>query len=500
MIRQLSLPTWSMSLSAADTRWTDLLRMLAKLNDGMEYSEKEVNDLTWQEKTKLVQKDPVTCSRYFDHRVQEFLNTVLKSACDQVGQVKDFFCRVEFQQRGSPRIHMVVWIENAPTLEKNSEEEIVKFVDKYLTCNIDKEETATFVNLQTHKHSRTCRKKGKPICRFGFPLPPFPRTVLLYPLEEEVEKYKKEYSELQKAMNEHKDNVDMSFDEFFEKVAKMDFEEYIKCIRSSLNAPKVFLKRKPKEMRINLFNGKILLAWKANLDIQIVLEPYGCASYIVGYISKSQRGMSVQLDAAAKEARKGNFDLKKQVRHIGNVFSNCVEVSAQEAVYLILQIPLTKCTRDIVFINTSTPEERLFLLKPKSILDKLPAESTYIESNNVIQRYSKRPKQLQKFCLADYVSKVDVIYPKGDKLPGKLEDKNDDGNDEIISSDDNEDSLEDENDADNSHSSDLLYKTKSGIRYKKRKVPRIIRYVRYNKKNDAENYYREPHGEMKKKI
>ena len=129
-------------------------------------------------------------------------------------------------------------------------------------------------------------------------------------------------------------------------------------------------------MRINLFNGKILLAWKANLDIQIVLEPYGCASYIVGYMSKSQRGMSAQLDAAAKEAQKGNFDLKKQVRHIGNVFSNCVEVSAQEAVYLALQIPLAKCTKGILFINTSTPEERIFLLKPKSVLDELPVEST----------------------------------------------------------------------------------------------------------------------------
>ena len=52
--------------------------------------------------------------------------------------------------------------------------------------------------------------------------------------------------------------------------------------------------------------------------------------------------MSAQLDAAAKEARKGNFDLKKQDRHIGNIFSNCVEVNAQEAVYLALQIPLTK--------------------------------------------------------------------------------------------------------------------------------------------------------------
>ena len=191
-------------------------------------------------------------------------------------------------------------------------------------------------------------------------------------------------------MNEYKDTVDMTFEEFLEKVAKMNFEDYISCIKSSLYSPKVFLKRKPNEMRINLFNGKILLAWKANLDIQIVLEPYGCASYIVGYISKSQRGMSAQLDAAAKEARKGNFDLKKKVRHIGNVFSNCVEVSAQEAVYVALQIPLTKCTRDIVFINTFTPEERIFLLKPKFVLDELPAGSTDVESDNIIQRYSKR--------------------------------------------------------------------------------------------------------------
>ena len=487
MIRQLSLPTWFMSLSAADTRWTDLLKMLAKLNDGIYYSEKELENLSWQEKTKLVQKDPVTCSRYFDHRVQEFLNTVLKSSCEPIGKLLDYFYRVEFQQRGSPHIHMLVWIENAPTLETNSEREIVQFVDKYLTCNTDNEKTANLVGLQSHKHSRTCRKKGKPICRFGFPLPPLPRTMLLYPLEEDVDKYKKKNTELLKAMNEYKDNVDMTFEEFLENFAKMDFDDYIKCIRSSLKAPKVFLKRKTEDMRINLFNEGILCAWKANLDIQIVLEPYGCASYIVGYISKSQRGMSAQLDAAAKEARKGNLDLKKQVRHIGNVFSNCVEVSAQEAVYLDLQIPLTKCTRDIVFVNTSVPEERIFLLKPKAALDELPAESTDVESDNVIQRYSKRPKQLSKFCLADYVSKVDIIYPKGNKVPEKVNDKNDDDQGDSSSSNESEDSLDD----DNSQGSDLLYKTKNGIKYKKRKVPRIIRYVKYNKKKDPENYFRE---------
>ena len=137
MIRQLSLPRWFMPLSAADTRWTDLLKMLAKLNNGVDYTDKDIEGLTWQEKTKLVQKDPVTCSRYFDHQVQEFLNTILKSNCEPTGKLKDFFYRVEFQQRGSPHIHMLVLIENAPTKENNLVEEIVEFVDKHITCSAE---------------------------------------------------------------------------------------------------------------------------------------------------------------------------------------------------------------------------------------------------------------------------------------------------------------------------------------------------------------------------
>ena len=64
------------------------------------------------------------------------------------------------------------------------------------------------------------QKKGKPICRFGFPLPPLPRTMLLYPLEENVDKYKKMNTELLKAMNEYKDNVDLTFEEFFRNHCK----------------------------------------------------------------------------------------------------------------------------------------------------------------------------------------------------------------------------------------------------------------------------------------
>ena len=99
-------------------------------------------------------------------------------------------------------------------------------------------------------------------------------------------------------------------------------------------------------------------------------------------------------------------------------------------------------------------------------MDNLPAESTDVESDNVIQRYSQRPKQLSKFCLAECVSKVDIIYPKRIKVPEKVNDKNNDDRCDSSSSNESEDSLDD----DNSRGSDLLYKTKMEQNIRKEKT------------------------------
>ena len=42
--------------------------------------------------------------------------------------------------------------------------------------------------------------------------------MLLYPLEENIDKYKKKNVELQKSMNACKENEDIPFDEFLEKL------------------------------------------------------------------------------------------------------------------------------------------------------------------------------------------------------------------------------------------------------------------------------------------
>ncbi|KAJ8050261.1 hypothetical protein HOLleu_03395 [Holothuria leucospilota] len=154
----------------------------------------------------------------------------------------------------------------------------------------------------------------------------------------------------------------------------------------------------------------LLQIYGANHDTQYITDPYTCVVYIVAYMSKPQKGMSILLDKACKEAKKETSDLRKQVRSIGNKFINAVEVSAQEDVYMLLQLPITRSTRSILFINTSPPDERTFLIKSSEMLKQMDHDDTNIESSN-IDRYKRRPKLLRKWCLADYAAKFIITYP-----------------------------------------------------------------------------------------
>ena len=109
------------------------------------------------------------------------------------------------------------------------------------------------------------------------------------------------------------------------------------------------------------------------------------------------------LREAAEEVRADpNSTLKQQLRHIANKFLNNVEISAQEACYLLLQLPLRQASRAVVFVNTNTEENRVRLLKPQHVLAELPDDSIDVVSHSKVEYYIKRPKYLEDVSYAEF--------------------------------------------------------------------------------------------------
>ena len=201
--------------------------------------------------------------------------------------------------------------------------------------------------------------------------------------------------------------------------------------------------------------------------------------------------MSKLLETASKEANAGNKDIVNRVRHIGNKFLNSVELSSQEAVYLVLQMPLRRSTREFQIINTSNPDERTFLLKTLDKIKELPDNSTDIESDNIIKRYQRRPRKLEELCLANFVAWFNCVNDK------HSDDSNTSCNttetsDDFLLETDLTDNVDDDPPAENNAIEDTTeYKLKGGMKLVKKKTAKIIRTVRFNKEKEPESYYRE---------
>lgn len=102
MIRQFDVPTLFVTVSAAETKWNELLCVLKKVVDDDIMMGGQAEELTYEEKARLLQSDPITAARYFDHRFRELKNTWLDKEGPFAGyRVKEYFFRVEFQHRGN---------------------------------------------------------------------------------------------------------------------------------------------------------------------------------------------------------------------------------------------------------------------------------------------------------------------------------------------------------------------------------------------------------------
>jgi len=189
MARQEGQPTLFLTFSPSESTWIDLLKILYKLR----YSKTLSDDieLTYAQKSDLIRQDPVVCATYFDHRFRALFKLIKsKNVIFKDHIVKHFFYRVEYQHRGSPHVHMLLWLDNAPVFDPAKPETFgacVALIDKYIKCMVDDSSPAhEYLHKNTHKHTHTCfrtdKDKQMKKCRLNIPYPPMNETCILTPL------------------------------------------------------------------------------------------------------------------------------------------------------------------------------------------------------------------------------------------------------------------------------------------------------------------------------
>ncbi|CEP08567.1 hypothetical protein [Parasitella parasitica] len=465
MIRQFGIPTFFITLSTAETKWCELLVMLKKVVDGDVISETQAELLTSREKSRLLQSDPVTCARYFDYRFRELKKTW--KTCEDgpfVGfDLIEYFFRIEFQHRGSPHVHMLIWLEDAPSIPANDSDEndtrVCDFINATITCerewdgsphtwnqeNSTAESWADLLRRQTHRHTATCRRRrhGQVVCRFNIPFLPMNETMILRPI---------------------------SPDERIENHDQEAYRQKYKRIREYLNE-----------------NSEALVA--SNTTFEEFLGTNGitntACSYIVDYINKADKGLSRTLkELYERRARDPNSDVFDTLRSMATTYYNASEISVQEAAYNLLRIRMSEASTGCIHIPTARPENCQHILRDLETLGMINSESTDCFQPGLIEHYTNRPDEFKSLNLAQVAAYFEFCR----KGPSSRSTRRDN---------EHEDQQNEQSDAriDNAGGpAGSFYPLRAGypeMWIKRRKKSKVIRYYKFNKNDESRpDYFR----------
>ena len=109
MLQTLSIPTWFLTLSAADLHWPEMIQAVA-VQFGKKLSQKDVLKMNIADRSRHLHQNSITGVQMNIHHL---------SNTHPLGHITDYVIRIEFQMRRSHHAHCLLWVKDAPKIDKD---------------------------------------------------------------------------------------------------------------------------------------------------------------------------------------------------------------------------------------------------------------------------------------------------------------------------------------------------------------------------------------------
>ena len=357
MLREYGSPSVFLTFSCAEYDSEHIARYLRKVND--QPASCPIS--------KLCTEDAVSVSRKFSQNFHDLFNTVILKG-SVLGIVEHFYFKKEYQMRGAPHYHVLLWIQGAPVIGKSDPTEVLAWIQERITCKIpdatlNPELHALVTKYQMHKCTDYCKRRRKlksafiTTCRFGFPR------------------------------------------DCTESAVLNSVEECLKSRKKIYNLP-----RSAEECRVNDYNPLLLLLWRANMDIQFTAESsLTLAHYVTGYVTKAEKS---GMQEVWQEVN-ANSSIYSKLWSFGVRSLRSRECGLYEASDLLLGDHLTEKSVTVKWVDVAMPHKRKRRLKSHAQLVQIeknnPGSTDILEGNVVDIFYPTRPVELEDVCLYDFI-------------------------------------------------------------------------------------------------
>ena len=359
MVDTLGMPTVFFTHSAADIQWPELAELICS------------NPNDKKSRSDAVIENPAIADWFFYERVIQFIKYFYKG----ILRVKDYWLRFEWQHRGSPHIHGLAWLSDAPDVEKIYGDPNVSEGDKQLVLNFIDSLVSTQNPALPHSNpdvSQAPKPQTDPhVCNKSFLDARQDITEDLTQLIATCERHTM-CSEAYCLRNvDGRQVCRFGFPKPLEQKSKVDFnEDGDLTLTTSRNDP-----------LINSYNPIQLVGWRANVDMQYCMSKKKVIQYVAKYATKSENRSESLKDIYATIVRNLKDDdrsLKAVQKLLMKTLSER-DFSAQETCHLLLQLPMSLSTREYVYLSLDGSREIQNNLEEGSTATALSTLDKYVE-------------------------------------------------------------------------------------------------------------------------
>lgn len=338
-------PTFFFTFSAADTIWPDFFRACNPM-----LSIEEASNLPSDERNRYLNQYPDMAVRHFYRRFIAFMTHIILGKSKPIGHVVDYFWRVEFQKRGSPHIHGLLWIKDAPDVNELSKTDegrlkLAEFVDQNIHTRIKTLEELQDCECDFCLNERNNNSNPDILTR----QPPSNVDYDDCDLRRVVNRVQQHICFPTSSCRLKNGSCRFSFPKQLRETTIIEIDQ----VSEGVKRLQVHCKRN--NPYINNFNSILIVRWRANMDLKLIGNAYGAAEYTAAYVSKSEPDTSRFRNAIRNALGRTNDSSNPYttLRRVANATIAVREVSAQEAMWILLPgLMMTNKTRAVVKVKT----------------------------------------------------------------------------------------------------------------------------------------------------
>ena len=437
IISHVGAPTFFFTFSSADMHWPDLHALFSS----------SLSDTTPESRRQNVINNPHITDWFFTQRLENFIKHWLYNSLD----AEWHWYRFEYQARGSIHCHGVAKLKNDPGLCQLSETALKDLKGYLAEVSLEKAEQSDILEL--NKQILQGKKASQTVCEYVDwllstynPDPPedgFWIKPSIHPCQRQhkdimnTQQSDDDYVDLLNTVQRHtrcstnyclrkkqnETNVKCRFNLPFQPCTstKLEFEPIHTKDGTSKYKAKEITKRN--DGRLNNHQCLQLQGWRANCDIQVVIDYHACVEYLAKYASKGEPGSPVLKQAfnsimhSCKNSNPTKLIKKVIMKSLGQR-----DFSAQETMHHLMSLKLVSSSFNVVpislngsrRINTNSFDGAL--VTNESLLDVYANREKYAQTDpNIVMSnfvtFASKYKLVNKKLTSQPQNTVPRVFP-----------------------------------------------------------------------------------------